>query len=612
MSPWFSRFLPVGADLLVLLAAGAASLALHWDGRPPPGSWALYAWQISAGAALFVLLFAVLGVYRRLWQYAGVRDLLALLAAAAAAGGALAFAGLPAGLWALYWLLATGGVVALRAGARAWRDLTGRGPAAGGRRVLIAGAGEAGAELARELVRHPELGLLPVGFVDDSAAKRGQQAYSLRVAGTCRELGAVARRLAAQEVIVAMPSAPGQAIRALLDEAVAHRLPVRLLPPLAARAAHGLAGQVREVRLEDLIGRPEVHLDLDAAGSFLSGRTVLVTGAGGSIGSELCRQVARAGPAALVLLGHGENSLFQIDLELRARFPGLVLYPVVADIQDEWRICRILEQYRPAVVFHAAAHKHVPLMELNPQEAVRNNVLGTYHVAWAAHRFGAERFVLVSTDKAVNPSSVMGATKQVAERVVRSLAAGSGTGFVTVRFGNVLGSRGSVVPLFREQIARGGPVTVTHPDATRYFMTIPEAASLIIQAAAIGSSGELFLLDMGEPVRILDLARDLIRLAGLEPDVSIPIAFTGIRPGEKLAEELLTPQEGVVATRHERILRVRGGGPGLADLPGAMEQFRTLARAPAVARDQILALLDQTGRGGARTDGHGAEADQPH
>lgn len=606
---WVQRSLPVFIDLLILLAAGTVSMLLWTEGIGRPGYPPGYPWLLLVDAVPFLASFTAFGLYRRLWRYASVHDFLAMLGASVVAGVALFFLPyLPRGPLALYWLLASVGLGAARFGVRVWWELTGRIQAPTASRVLIAGAGDAGVELTRELLRHPNLGLVPVGFVDDDPAKQGLQAHGLKVMGPCRDAAALARRLGASEVIIAMPSAPGPSIRAVWSEVARQGIAVRIVPPVKDLArGRLLASQVRGVQVEDLLGRPEIRFETDNVREVLEGKTVLVTGAGGSIGSELCRQVARLGPAGLVVVGHGENSLFHILGELAGKHPELPLCPAVGDIQDHGRMQEIFLRHRPAVVFHAAAHKHVPLMESNPAEAIKNNVIGTYHVANAALLAGAERFVLISTDKAVNPTSIMGATKRTAERVVQALAGQGSTIFVTVRFGNVLGSRGSVVPIFQEQIAAGGPVTVTHPEATRFFMTIPEAARLVIQAAAMGRNGDLFLLDMGEPVRILDLAHDLIRLAGLEPGISMPLAFTGLRPGEKLHEELFTADEETTATRHARIYHLVGSGDGRPDLSCLLDRCRRLVReCPGLTSQAVLARLKEIARGGTATDGEGS------
>jgi len=431
------------------------------------------------------------------------------------------------------------------------------------KRVLIVGAGEAGTMIAREMLRHPEAGLVPVGFLDDDPSKKRQRFMGLPVLGGIDDLPSAVRKTQASEVLIAIPSAPGRVVRRVVElahkEGVSHRIIPGVYEILSGKVS---ISQIREVHVEDLLRRESVRLNLDEIAGYLEGRVVLITGAGGSIGSEIVRQVARFRPRRVILLGRGENSLYRIEREIERNWPELNWRTVVADVRDRAKMEYVFSVYRPHVVFHAAAHKHVPMMELNPDEAIFNNVGGTKNLVELALKHGVERFVNISTDKAVNPTSVMGASKRVAEYLVEWAARRANVGqvFVSVRFGNVLGSRGSVIPLFKEQIRAGGPVTVTHPDMTRYFMTIPEAAQLVLQAGGLGQNGAVYVLDMGEPVRILDLARDLIRLSGLEPEVDIEIVFTGIRPGEKLFEELLTAEEGTVASRHEKIFVARNSG----------------------------------------------------
>ena len=352
--------------------------------------------------------------------------------------------------------------------------------------------------------------------------------------------------------------------------------------------------QLRDIQIEDLLGREPVDLDLDQIGAYLAGQTVLVTGAGGSIGSEICRQITRFKPKAIILLGHGENSIFEIEQELKRRHPGQRTVAVIADVRDEHRIDRVFEEYKPDVVFHAAAHKHVPLMEANPEEALTNNVFGTRNVARSADSHGAKRFVMISTDKAVNPVSVMGMSKRAAEMVVQAIGSTSRTKFMAVRFGNVLGSRGSVVPMFRKQIAEGGPVTVTHPDMTRYFMTIPEAVQLVIQAGAMGKGGEVFVLDMGEPIKITRLAEEIIRLSGMEPGKDMEIVYTGVRPGEKLFEEILTTEEVATATKHKKVFMAKDAEPDVEILRATMREMAAAVDGGAGAgrgREFLEALL---------------------
>ena len=424
------------------------------------------------------------------------------------------------------------------------------------RRVLIVGAGEAGTMMAREMLRHPEAGLVPVGFLDDDPGKRYQRFVGLPVLGGVETLPRSVRKVGADEVLIAIPSAPGQVVRRVVELArsadVRHRIVPGIYEILSGKVS---ISQIREVDAVDLLRRDPVRLNVEEIAGYLEKRVVLVTGAGGSIGSEIVRQVARFQPEQVILLGRGENSLYQIERELERTWPELVWRTVVADIRDREKMEYVFSLYRPQVIFHAAAHKHVPMMELNPDEAVFNNVGGTKNLAELALSHGVERFVNISTDKAVNPTSVMGASKRVAEYLVQWAAqrANEGQVFVSVRFGNVLGSRGSVIPLFKEQIRLGGPVTVTDPRMTRYFMTIPEAAQLVLQAGGLGHNGSVYVLDMGEPVKIEGMARGLIKLSGFEPDTDIQIVYTGIRPGEKLYEELLTAEEGTEMSEHEQI-----------------------------------------------------------
>lgn len=428
-------------------------------------------------------------------------------------------------------------------------------------RALIVGAGDAGEAVARDLLRRPGEGIVPVGFVDDDVEKRRSRIHGLPVLGTTHDIGALAAAQSIEVIIIAIPSAPGTTIRDIVGRC--ERTQARLcIVPSVPEILEGQAGgggplRLRDVKIEDLLRRAPVRIDMEQVAKYIAGQRVLVTGAGGSIGSELCRQICTLNPARLILVGQGENSIFEIEQELVREY-GFAATALVGDIKDRERMEDIFLHERPTVVFHAAAHKHVPLMEANPQEAVKNNVLGTRNLAELAHECGVKKFIYVSTDKAVNPTSVMGATKRIGEMIVQSMAPPSPVEFAAVRFGNVLGSRGSVIPTMRKQIARGGPITVTDPKMTRYFMTIPEAVQLILQAGAMGKRGEIYILDMGEPVRILDLARDLVRLSGLRPDVDIKIEFTGARPGEKIFEQLTYDDETTTRTPHEKIFVSNG------------------------------------------------------
>jgi FlaA1/EpsC-like NDP-sugar epimerase len=426
--------------------------------------------------------------------------------------------------------------------------------------VLIAGAGSAGESIARELRQNPRNGILPVGFADDDRSKHGHRLHGLPVLGSLADIPGIVRRERVQEVVIALPSAPGTVVREIVRLAAEAGVKTRTVPSLSDLISGRVqASALRQVEIQDLLRRTPVQTKLEQAHGQAYGRTVLVTGAGGSIGSELCRQLARLGPERLILLGHGENSIFDVRQELTDSFPAVALESVILDVRDREGLERVFDRFQPFSVFHAAAHKHVPLMESNVAEAVTNNVLGTKNMVELAAASGAEHFVLISTDKAVRPTSVMGATKRVAEQIVQETAELTGRNFVSVRFGNVLGSRGSVVPTFLRQIAAGGPVTVTHPEMRRYFMTISEAVQLVLQAGAIGKGGEVFVLDMGEPMKVMDLATDLIRLSGLEVDRDIEIRFSGARPGEKLYEELFFSAESAVPTDFPKILRAKNG-----------------------------------------------------
>jgi FlaA1/EpsC-like NDP-sugar epimerase len=508
---------------------------------------------------IYITVFFFFKLYNRAWAYASIGELSAVVAAVTLgslgsqaayyfAGARISY-GLALGQWAA--------IILLMGGSRLlWRFIIVRTRQNGhkpDRRALIIGAGDAGVMVAREL-RGRNGNAVPVGFIDDDPDKRNINVLGLPVLGNRHQIPDVVARHRIDLNIIAMPSVGASVIREIVDICRKTQVELKILLGVY-QIINGRVSvnSLRPVKLEDLLRREPVRVNVKEIASYLNDKVVLVTGAGGSIGSELCRQVAGVGPKKLILLGHGENSIHNIWLELKDKFPGLNLAVEIADVRDKPRVDLVFQTHRPEVVFHAAAHKHVPLMELHPAEAVKTNVFGTRNLAQAAERYGAQGFLLISTDKAVNPSSVMGATKRLAELIITQENKTSETKFVAVRFGNVLGSSGSVVPIFQRQIEKGGPVTVTHPEMKRYFMTIPEAVQLVIQAGAMAQGGEVFVLDMGEPVKIVDLARDMIRLSGLEPGRDIQIEFTGIRPGEKLFEELLTAEEGSNATKHKRI-----------------------------------------------------------
>jgi len=538
---------------IALSVLGAFVLRLDWFFTRSPEYTASFTFVLLAALAIKPPIFYLFGLYSRYWRYAGVRDLMIVILAEFAASAILALAVsvalqfhtvpfVPRSILAIDALLAVACLAGIRLSIRMIAEPLAAGPAMTSsgspfRRVLVAGAGDEGALVVREMRKNPQLGLRPVGFLDDQPSKLGKRIYDVPVVGVLTDLEAAVARHAVDEVVLAMPKAPGAVMRTLVDACQRAGVVSKSVPGIFEVLEGGVSiSRVREIDIADLLRRAPIAAQPDT-GLYLQGQVVLVTGAGGSIGSELSRQVARACASDVVLVGHGENSIFEIASRLRDLHPSVRFHSVIADVRDAARVHDVVAEYRPSVVFHAAAHKHVPLMEAHPQEAIVNNVIGTRHVVRAALDLGVGRLVLISTDKAVAPSSVMGATKRVAEYVVRDAARAHQRAFSVVRFGNVLGSRGSVVPFFKHQIARGGPVTVTHPSMTRFFMTIPEAVYLVLKAGGLTTGGELFVLNMGEPVKIVDLAQDLVRLSGVTAD-EVGIVYTGLRPGEKLEEQL--------------------------------------------------------------------------
>lgn len=547
---------------LITLAYWLAYL-FRFDGDLPSRYEQLFVASIPVVIAVKVVIFAVARLYQRWWRFTSLNDVQAIAAAVAVSSLVVSviltqyrFDGrppVPRGVLvfdAIATMLLIGGV---RIGVRGVMERPGLIPR--GREVLICGAGNAGNSLLREMVSNRALGYSPVGLIDDDDRKRRLRMQGVRVVGGRSDLARILRESPVDEVIIAMPSAPGRVRQEIVSICQAAGVPVKTLPSLAEIISGQVTvRQLRDVRVEDVLGRDAVRVDMAQVARYLNGKCVLVTGAGGSIGRELCRQLVTVGPRRLVMVDHAENNLFEIDLELRERGNARVT-PVIADCRDDIVMGRVFTDHRPEVVFHAAAYKHVPMMELNPVQAVANNALATALLADLADRFGVERFCLISTDKAVEPQTIMGASKALGERIVENFGGRSRTRFAAVRFGNVLGSSGSVLPIFQRQIAAGGPVTVTHAEMTRFFMTIPEAVQLVIEATGIADGGDIFVLDMGEPVRIMDLAQNMIRLSGREPGRDIRIAVTGIRPGEKLHEELFNVDETVTSTRFGRIMR---------------------------------------------------------
>jgi len=624
--------IPINRHRIWQLVADAGLIALAWwlafelrfDHGVPIYYDKLFQRTILIVVAIQLVVFVLFRFYDRWWRYVSVRDMWSALRGVTAAVVAssltvyffspVAQVRLPRSVAIMDWLLLLAFVAGSRLLARSVIERPGTGLIARGKEVLVVGAGDAGQLVIREMQRNRQLGYTPIGLVDDDPRKKNLRIHGIRVLGTTDDLRHILRDNRPDEVILAIPSASGEMRQRIVNVTREGNVPVKTLPGLYELIAgdSDLATQLRPVQVEDVLGREPVEVDLEASAAYLKGETVLVTGAGGSIGSELCRQIARVGPQRLILVDQGETALFEIERELVDERGFAASIPVLADCKSRTRMKQVFERYQPGVVFHAAAYKHVPLMEANPLESVRNNSLATRVLVEAAAEHGAKRFVLISTDKAVNPKTVMGQSKALCEWIVEAYGAREdvATRYVAVRFGNVLGSSGSVIPIFRRQIAKGGPVTLTHPEMTRYFMTIPEAASLVVQAGAIGGRGDVFVLDMGEPVRILDLAMQMIRLSGKDPEHDIDIDIVGSRPGEKLHEELWGQGEVAEPTQHPKIMRVRGPivdtvwlQDELAELERLVREGETLEtvsrlatmmRAPRVVGAQTDTVSEQT------------------
>jgi FlaA1/EpsC-like NDP-sugar epimerase len=565
------RYLSVAVQLVIVAGANAAAFALRFDANPP--AWAFTAWLEMLPALLLVraLTFRWCGLYKDIWGYTGFYDVVAILKAVtlssvifvALASSPLGPPAYPRSVFIIDAIVVAAALAGVRMSrhvlaelAAPWqrRDASAQ---SGAKRLLIIGAGAVGEMLVREMRLRPDYGYEPVGLVSDDETGVGHRIHGVPVLGSRRDLGRILSAHRPHEILIAIPDADPAVLRSIVQALEHHDIPLKTLP----RLRHLIEGtfelrHIRSLGFEDLLARAPVGLDKAPLRRLIAGRRVLVTGAGGSIGGELCRQIAAMAPAACIMLDRNENGLHALLLELRDRHNGTTLEPVIADVTDAARIDAVFARYRPEIIFHAAAHKHVPMMEANPCEAIKNNVTGTAIVADAAEKHLADRFIMISTDKAVNPSSMMGASKRLAELVVRAHSARSETTFATVRFGNVLGSSGSVVPLFLEQIRRGGPVTVTHPEVRRFFMLIPEAVQLVLHAAAQAGGAATYVLEMGEQVKLLDMARHLIRVSGHVPDRDIAIKFIGLRPGEKICEELVGDRETVRPSSVDKILRV--------------------------------------------------------
>jgi len=561
----------IATDSGIVAAAWVLAWMLRFDQGRPVYYDRYLDWQIVlVVVAIQVVVFALAGFYNRFWRYVSTRDMWS-----AARGVSLAVlatfvvftlfelhpARVPTGVWFIDLLLCLALVAGSRLLARTLleRPLPGQ-VVARGKEALIVGAGDAAQLVIKEMLRNPGLGYTPIGIVDDDPRKRNMRLHGIRVLGVISDLPRLIRDRRPDEILIAIPSASGEVRGRIVETARAAGLSVKTLPGLTELVSgdRDLTTQLRPVEVEDVLGREPIEVDLPSIAGYVTSEVVMVTGAGGSIGSELCRQLSRLGPARLVMVDHSEPALFEVDRELTRERKFVAGVPVVADVKDGVKMRQVFDKYRPAVVFHAAAYKHVAMMEANPIEAVRNNTIGTRTLADVAVEYGARRFVLVSTDKAASPKTVMGQSKALCEWIVETWGhrADVATQFVAVRFGNVLNSSGSVIPIFRRQIAKGGPVTVTHPEMTRFFMTIPEAVQLVVQAGALADRGQVYVLDMGEPVRIMDLAENMIRLSGKEPGTEIPIEIIGPAPGEKLHEVLVGEEEIVTPTQHPKIDRI--------------------------------------------------------
>jgi FlaA1/EpsC-like NDP-sugar epimerase len=600
-------------NFLLICAADALLVAFSWyfanllrfNFEIPPDSLAPIAHLIPIILGTKMVVFFMFDLYKGMWRYTSIDDLLNIIKASGISTllvvTVVAFThglgGFARAAFVIDWVLTVFMIGGYRLGIRLYfwlgpKDRLSsirllspfklkKGERSDSRKLLILGAGDCGEKIYREIQNNARLRYEVVGFLDDDFTKVGKLLHGVPILGTTSELKSVSERIGAEETLIAIPSATSAQMRALLALCEESGLPSKTVPGMGELIDGKVSIKaIRDVDYRDLLGREVIRLDEDRISKYLEKASVLVTGAGGSIGSELCRQICRFDPSCLILYDRAESALYEIDLELRTDYPEVEVVPILGDIRDRRQLSIALSSYQPQVVFHAAAYKHVPMMELHPWKAVRNNILGTRHVMEISKEHGVERFVLVSTDKAVRPTNVMGASKRVAELLVQNQnGCGSDkTKFITVRFGNVVGSAGSVVPLFKKQIERGGPVTVTHPEVARYFMTIPEACQLILQAGAMGEGGEIFLLDMGTPVKIVDMARDLIRLSGFEPEEDIKIKFVGLRPGEKLFEELITSGEGIVPTSHEKIMVLRGETCDQDRLNAVIEELISLAQ----------------------------------
>ncbi len=559
------RFFVIFSDTVLILFSFGLAYLLRFNFAVPEVYYEKWLESVPVLILIRILCFYFVGLYSGVWRYASMNDLTKILKAITLSSFLFVtyitlryrLVDFPRSVFVIDWFILVtfvGGSRFLYRLSREFCTVKGEGK----RRVLIIGAGDAGEMLLREMKQNPTMTFDPVGFLDDDPEKRGRRIHNVPVMGRIDELEGVVSRNNIQEIVIAIPSLTGKEMRRIVDECKKTGVLCKTVPAVSDILNGKVhVSQIREIRIEDLLGRDHIELNKKQIMEYLCNKKVLVTGAGGSIGSELCRQILKINPKQLILFERVENELYHLEMELSESFTKGPYVSILGDILDLKRLEEVFRTYGPEVVFHAAAYKHVPMMEANPLEAIKNNIQGTRNVAETSAKWGVEKFVMISTDKAVKPISVMGASKRVAELICQGMNQNQRTKYVTVRFGNVLNSAGSVIPLFKQQIARGGPLTVTHPETTRYFMSIPEATQLVLQAGAMGSGGEIYVLDMGEPIRINDLALDMVRLMGLKIGEDIDIVYSGLRPGEKIHEELVTEEEEVESTSHEKIMLVR-------------------------------------------------------
>lgn len=573
------------ADILLISLAIYLAFLLRFEGKIPGQYYSNIFGMITLSLIIFLLTFNFLKLYSFSWNYVSTVELVSLFKATALSFLLLVtfifvlreypiFAGFPRStifISSILIFIFCGGI---RFGKRISLQMLQKGKTEGKERTLIVGAGDAGEQVLRSIIGSKDSPYWPLGFIDDDHLKRGETIHGIQVLGKINDIPSVVQDNQIEQMIIALPSAGTAIIKRAVEAGREAGLKKIKYLPLTEIIDGVSLRDLREIQVEDLLGRELISLNISLIKSFIQDKKIIITGAAGSIGSELSYQIAKFNPSLLLILDQDETGIFNVSELLSDKFPNLKIAPIIADIRDESRIEQIFSEYRPNVIFHAAAYKHVPVMELNPDEAVKNNILGTKIVAEAAIKYQTEKFVFISTDKAINPTSVMGATKRVGEMICQSLNQKNSTKFMSVRFGNVLDSRGSVIPIFREQIKKGGPVEVTHPEMKRYFMVNSEACLLVMQAGAMGQGGEVFVLDMGDPIKILDLAKEMIRLSGFEPDKDIAIVFTQPRPGEKLFEEILTAEEGAAATQHQKIFMVKLSPVNEAKLNSGIEKIK--------------------------------------